>query len=234
LSRRTPLFSTVAVSGHAEPAPAANPTASYIAPLLAIALTTMITGSLSESGFDRLYVARVLAGLAVLGYFRHQYSALRVSLSWHAIAIGLAVYAVWTALEPAPPTGAGRTAVSDALASMPRAWAWAWLAARSIGSVIVVPVAEELAFRGYLTRRLIAADFRAVPEGRFTWASFLVSSLLFGLLHQRWLAGSVAGMAYALAYYRRGKLTDAIVAHALTNLLITLSVLATGDWYAWS
>jgi CAAX prenyl protease-like protein len=61
-----------------------------------------------------------------------------------------------------------------------------------------------------------------------------VSSLLFGLLHQRWLAGSVAGMAYALAYYRRGKLTDAIVAHALTNLLITLSVLATGDWYAWS
>jgi hypothetical protein len=41
-------------------------------------------------------------------------------------------------------------------------------------------------------------------------------------------------MAYALACYRRGKLTDAIVAHALTNLLITLSVLATGDWYAWS
>ena len=118
-------------------------------------------------------------------------------------------------------------AIADALARMPRAWAWVWLAARAIGSVIIVPVAEELAFRGYLTRRLIAADFQAVPEGRFTWPSFLLSSLLFGLLHQRWLAGTVAGMAYALAYYRRGKLIDAIWAHAMTNLSITISVFAT-------
>ena len=81
--------------------------------------------------------------------------------------------------------------------------------------MIVVPLAEELAFRGYLTRRLIADDFQAVPEGRFTGPSFLVSSLLFGLLHQRWLAGTIAGMAYALVYYRRGKLIDAIAAHAI-------------------
>ncbi len=87
-----------------------------------------------------------------------------------------------------------------------------------------MPLAEELAFRGFLTRRLIAADFQAVPEGRFTGMSFVVSSLLFGLLHQqRWLAGTVAGMAYALAYYRRGRLIDAVAAHATTNLLITFA-----------
>jgi CAAX prenyl protease-like protein len=97
-----------------------------------------------------------------------------------------------------------------------------------------VPLAEELAFRGYLTRRLISADFQAVPDGRFTWPSFLISSLLFGALHQRRLAGTIAGMAYALAYYRRGKLIDAVAAHSVTNLCITVSVIATREWSRWS
>ena len=41
-------------------------------------------------------------------------------------------------------------------------------------------------------------------------------------------------MAYALAYYRRGKLIDAVAAHAITNLLITIYVFATGEWSRWS
>lgn len=232
---RMPFFASVGDSMAQEaPDAVANPTAAYVAPLLAIALTTMITGALSDGGFDRLYAARVLAAAAALWSFRHEYGALRGLCSWHAVGVGLAVFAIWTALEPAPSSGEAGMAVSDALARMPKGWAWSWLAARAIGSVVVVPVAEELAFRGFLTRRLIAADFRAVPEGGFTWPSFVVSSLLFGVLHQRWLAGTIAGMAYAVAYYRRGRLIDAIAAHALTNLLITMSVLATGEWSRWS
>ena len=41
-------------------------------------------------------------------------------------------------------------------------------------------------------------------------------------------------MVFALAYYRRGRLADAIVAHAITNLSITIYVLATGEWFRWS
>jgi CAAX prenyl protease-like protein len=99
-----------------------------------------------------------------------------------------------------------------------------------VGSVVTVPLAEELAFRGYLTRRLIAADFEDVPLGRFTWLSLLVSLALFGALHGRWLAGTLAGMLYAIALYRRGELADAVVAHATTNGLLTAYVLATGSW----
>lgn len=234
LSRRIRLFSRVSAAAANEPAATANPTAAYVAPLLVIALVTMLTGALSHGGVDRFYAARVLAAAVVLWSFRHEYIALRSRCSWHAVVVGLAVYVIWTALEPAVPSSEARTAVSDALSQMPRAWAWAWLAARSIGSVIVIPLAEELAFRGYLTRRLIAADFQTVPEGRFTWPSFLVSSLLFGLLHQRWLAGTIAGMAYALVYYRRGRLIDAVTAHAVTNLAITISVFLTGEWFRWS
>jgi membrane protease YdiL (CAAX protease family) len=62
----------------------------------------------------------------------------------------------------------------------------------------------------------------------------LVSSLLFGALHQRWLAGAAAGVVYALAQRRRGELADAVVAHGTTNGLLAAHALAVGDWCSWS
>lgn len=100
--------------------------------------------------------------------------------------------------------------------------------------MITVPLAEELAFRGFLTRRLIAADFQSVAPGRFTWFSCLASSVLFGAVHGRWLAGTLAGLAFARALYRRGELTDAVVAHATTNALLAAYVLITGAWSLWA
>ena len=82
-----------------------------------------------------------------------------------------------------------------------------------LGSVLVTPVVEELAFRGYLTVPTMAADFKSVPQGTFSWPSFLVSSSLFGMLHDRWIAGIMAGVFYALALYGRRNLSDAVLAH---------------------
>ena len=105
---------------------------------------------------------------------------------------------------------------------------------RVIGSVITVPLAEELTFRGFLTRRLIAADFDSVSPGRFTWTAFALSSVAFGVLHDRWLEGTMAGMLYALAYYRRGSLGEAVAAHATTNALLCVAALMTRDWSLFS
>jgi CAAX prenyl protease-like protein len=120
------------------------------------------------------------------------------------------------------------------LASLPGGWAAGWLAFRVVGAVLTVPLAEELAFRGYLARRLMAADFQDVPLGRFSWSSFLLSSALFGALHGAWLAGTLVGMLYAAALARRGFLMDAILAHAATNGLLAAYVLVTRDWSLWS
>ena len=108
-----------------------------------------------------------------------------------------------------------------------------WLTARVVGSVVTVPIAEELAFRGYLGRRLVDADFDRVSLQTFTWSAFIVTSVLFGVMHGRWLAGTLAGMCYALLLYRRGELGDAISAHAITNAMIAAYVLATGHWLLW-
>ena len=139
----------------------------------------MITGAFS-SGFDRFYPLRVLAATAALWYFRRYSSGLRWTWSWPAVAIGVGTFVLWMALEPTP-TGSARTSVAAGLASLPPGWAAAWLVFRVVGSVVTVPLAEELAFRvASLTRRLIDAEFQDVPLGQFTWFSFLVSSVLFG------------------------------------------------------
>jgi len=108
-----------------------------------------------------------------------------------------------------------------------------WLIARVLGSVVVVAVAEELAFRGYLLCGLIVDDFTAVSPKQFTAMSFLISSVAFGALHGRWLAGILAGMIYAAAQYRRGQISDAIVAHAVTNGLLAAYVVIFGHWAFW-
>ena len=97
-----------------------------------------------------------------------------------------------------------------------------------------MPIAEELAFRGYLMRKLIADDFESVRLDQFTWVSFLVSSALFGVLHGQWLAGTFAGMVCAAALYRKGLLADAVVAHSVTNALLSAYVLTSHDWSLWT
>ncbi len=210
-----------------------NPATAALAPLLSIVAVMMFTGALT-AGFDGLYPLRVLAGAGALYYFRDAYGAFWRIPSRTAVAIGIATFAVWMALEPAALGDGAASPLALGLARMPAAGATTWLAFRTVGSILIVPIAEELAFRGYLTRRLIATDVTTVAAGRFTWLSFLGSSVLFGALHGRWLAGTLAGMAYALALYRRGEIVDAIAAHATTNALIAGTVLATGSWSLWT
>jgi exosortase E/protease (VPEID-CTERM system) len=207
-------------------------TAAYLAPFMAILATSMITGALS-AGFDRLYPVRVVAAAATLWTFRKSYTDLRWSWSWGAIGIGALTFAIWVALAPA--VSPDKDGWPAALNAMHPAWAAFWLTTRVIGYVLLVPIAEELAFRGFLPRRLMRADFQSVPSGEFSWTTWIVSSVLFGALHgTMWLAGSIAGMLFGLALYRRRALGDAVQAHATTNLLLALYAFGTGRWSVWS
>jgi exosortase E/protease (VPEID-CTERM system) len=216
-----------AIAGH-------DATAAYLVPFLAIVATQMLSGAASSgaSTFDVLYPLRVAATVAALVYYRRIYRDIRWTCSWVAVAVGVGVFALWMALEPTA-DAAREAAFADALHALPAAAMGFWLVVRVVGAVVTVPIAEELAFRGYLTRRLIDPEFERVALGTFTPLAFVVSSLLFGVMHGRWLAGTLAGMAYALVLYRRGELGDAIAAHAITNALLAAYVLTTGRWLLW-
>lgn len=74
-----------------------------------------------------------------------------------------------------------------------------------------------------------------VLAAAWSWLPCLLSSLLFGALHgELWLAGTIAGMLFAVALYRGKGLGDAVQAHATTNGLMVVYVFATGHWSAWS
>lgn len=108
------------------------------------------------------------------------------------------------------------------------------LAMRVLRATLVVPIVEELFWRGWLMRWLIVPDFEKVPLGTYTTASFWLVALLFALEHgPYWDVGLVAGVAYNLWMIRTKRLSDLILAHAVTNGCLCFYILRTGQWEYW-
>jgi exosortase E/protease (VPEID-CTERM system) len=227
LGRRSRFFSrTAAAAGESE-----NPAAPFLVPLLALIATALVTGMFADP-VDRLYGLRVVvASLAIYAY-REAYRGYKPDFSIASIGAGVAIAALWLASAAKNPDAA--TTMRQAFADGPPSAFALWVVFRCIGSVILVPICEELAFRGYLLRRLVDKDFSSVDVRTMTPLALAGSSIAFGLVHERWLVASLAGAAYALVAVRRGNLSAAIVAHAVSNALIAAWVLATGDYSQWS
>jgi exosortase E/protease (VPEID-CTERM system) len=202
-------------------------------PFLVLTAVTMLTQAFT-SGFDLLYPLRVIATAVVLWSLRHDLPWRTARLSPAALAVGVVAFAVWMLLAPDAAAPSAAAAVRQDPLHLGQPWRTIWLLFRLAGSTITVPIAEELFFRGFVTRRCIAADADDVPPGQFSWFSFLMSSVSFGVLHgDAWLAGVMVGMLFAVALYRRGHIVDAVVAHATTNALLSGYVIATGSWSQW-
>jgi exosortase E/protease (VPEID-CTERM system) len=207
-----------------------NVAAIYLLPFLAVLAASLLTHAVS-SGFDWLYPVRPLMAVLVLWHFRAEFRRLDWRFSWLGLLAGVGVFALWLGLGRLQ----GQTnATADALAQLPGWQRIVWLMARCFAAVITVPVTEELAFRGYLARRMMSADVEAVSFRGLSVTAVVGSSIVFGLLHDRlWLAGIVAGVAFALVAKRRNRLGEALAAHATANLLLAAWVLARGEYGLW-
>ena len=101
--------------------------------------------------------------------------------------------------------------------------------------VIIVPIVEELFWRGFLLRYCIREDFENVPFGTFSWRSFLIISVAFCFEHTPpdWPAALVTSALYNIVAYKTRSLRACVIAHAVTNLLLGLYVLKTQQWGFW-
>ena len=106
---------------------------------------------------------------------------------------------------------------------------------RFVRMTIVVPLLEEIFWRGFLLRYLIQPDFTRVPIGTFSWLSFALVTAGFCFEHAMpdWPAAVLAGMLYNAVAYRTRSLSACVLAHAVTNFLLGLYVLRTGQWGFW-
>lgn len=232
VARRSPWFSTrtqpVEHSRSSEDA-----TGAFLIPFLAILGIGMLARAAS-AGFESLYPLRLLAAGVALWIFRRSYRNCDWSFGWAAPLAGIVVFVLWFGLDRVFGTASSSSPIPAALDAMRAPVRVFWLTARVVAASITVPIAEELAFRGYLMRRLVAADFESVDPRRFTWFSLAVSSIVFGAMHgSSWIAGSLAGLVYGWLYTRSGRIGDPVIAHATSNVLLAVCVLAFRQWQFW-
>jgi exosortase E/protease (VPEID-CTERM system) len=231
VARGVPFFAV------AQPHSASSPTApaarsetdlslAFLAPFMAMLAANILAAAFTPHD-QWLYGLKVLAIGTALWWFRDAYKHLVAAVSWSSVAVGFAVGVAWITTDP----GRGETTSLGAWISTLPAWILVvWLTLRAFGSVILVPIAEELAFRGFLARWLISTRFESVSFGQFGLLAFAGSSIAFGLMHQRWLAACLAGAVYALLMYRTKRLSDPIAAHAVSNLTIVAWAVAARQW----
>jgi CAAX prenyl protease-like protein len=187
------------------------------------------------------YPLRTVAVLAAVLAFSRGVIALRPARPVWSVLVGLAVFAIWIApdlLWPGyrqfwlfhnPLTGAVPVPLPPA--GRPGAL---YTAFRVVGSVIVVPVVEELFWRAWLMRWLISTEIEKVPLGAYAPGAFWITALLFASEHGvYWDVGLAAGIVYNWWMIRRRNLADCIVAHAATNGCLAGWVLLTGRWQYW-
>jgi CAAX prenyl protease-like protein len=214
-------------------------TAGYIAPFVAFVAVMAAEKALLPNS-QLLYPIRFAVVLAVIFLFSRPYLSQRPSMPLASILVGFAVFAIWVIpdrvfhyrhfwLFQNMFTGTIASTIAPALKLT-----WWFLPIRILGSIALVPIAEELFWRGWMMRWLIDSHFERVPLGKYAPAAFWIVAILFASEHgPYWEVGLIAGVIYNGWLIRTRNLADCILAHAITNGLLAAWVLITGEWQYW-
>lgn len=145
----------------------------------------------------------------------------------------------WGSLLSAQPTlfGKPHEPFNASLRIGPGAWFWVHVVAKIGVASTVVPIVEELFWRGLLLRTFVKwDDFEKVPLGTFTWFSFIATTLLSVLEHPaNWGVSILCWIVFNILFYATRSLKCLILTHGITNLVLYIYVVyAGGDaWRFW-
>ncbi len=215
----------------------------YVAPMAIFLLLLAAAGAarkiggafwLSSAEYWIYPLQTVVCG-ALLVWYRRVYEALPPRRVFFALLIGTAVFFLWIA----PQTFFGFAARTagfnpDTFGAWPAAY-WLTVVFRFLRLVVVVPLVEEVFWRGFLLRYFIDEKFWRVPVGAFSPLSFAAVTVGFALVHSSadWIAALITGALYNWVAYRTKSIGSCVVAHALTNLLLGWWIMHTKQWGFW-
>lgn len=217
-----------------------HPATPYVAPfaLFLILLAVQDHNPLTPRWEQGVRVCLIAASILI---FSRRVLDFRVWSAVATIALGVAVFAIWIAPDVLLPdyrqhwlfqnsiTGQLKTSIDASARSDP----WV-LVFRTIRAVVLVPILEELFWRGWLMRWLVNEKFELVKLGTYTPRAFWVTAVLFAVEHgPYWEVGFIAGVAYNWWIMRTRSLGDCILAHAVTNAVLSAYVLAFEKWEYW-
>jgi CAAX prenyl protease-like protein len=176
----------------------------------------------------------LICGALLISFWR-QYDFNRLRGVLFTLAIAILVFVLW--ISPQAFFGfSPRTEGFDptTFAGQPAAY-WSTVLLRFLRLVIVVPLVEEIFWRGFLLRYFINDKFDDVPFGTFSWLSFAVVTIGFTFAHSSadWPAAAATGALYNFVAYRTKSLASCVLAHAVTNLLLGIWIMNTKQWGFW-
>lgn len=218
-----------------------HPSLPYVAPFAAFMLLLAV-GPRLPLGLRTEAVLRVGLVTLVLLVCSRQVISLRVRHWATSAALGVGIFALWIAPDVLLPEFRSSWLFTNGFTgriegTLPEAARndGIVLALRFARAAILVPIVEELFWRAWLPRWIDHRDdFREVPLGRFTTASFLLTAMLFASEHgAMWDVGLAAGLLYNFWMRRTRSLGDLILAHAVTNACLSVYVLTRGRWEYW-
>lgn len=159
-----------------------------------------------------------------------------------SLFIGVAVFAIWVGTDLVFPGYHAHwlftnAVMGSAVATLPESSRgdWAVLGLRTLRAALLVPIAEELFWRGWLMRWIVSPDFTKVPLGAWSARAFWIVAVLFASEHgPLWDVGLAAGIAYNWWMLRTRSLGDLILAHGVTNACLSAYVVFAGRWEYWS
>ena len=213
-------------------------TLGYVAPFAVFAGFLALEKSVFHS--QHLYPVRCLAAVAAILLFSRPYLSFRPSRPLASIGMGIAVFAIWIAPDALfgyrhfwlfENSILGNTASTLAPGDQTDVF---FLVCRTLGSALLVPILEELFWRGWLMRWLIQPEFTKVPLGTYAPLAFWGTAILFASEHgSYWEVGLAAGVIYNWWMVRTRNLADCMLAHAVTNGVLAAYVMTTGAWRYW-
>ncbi len=217
----------------------ARHTASYVAPFLTF-IAVIALGQWLRLPLVWSYAFRLMLVSVLLVLVSWPYLSFRPSAPAGSVTVGIAVFLIWIGPDllfgyrhfwPFENllTGSAATSLSPELRTNVL-----FLAVRVLGTSILVPVVEELFWRGWLMRWLIDQDFFSVTIGTYAPSAFWIVAVLFASEHGSfWEVGLAAGIIYNWWIIHTKNLADCILAHLVTNAILAAYVITTGQWQYW-
>lgn len=204
-------------------------------PYILFVLPIYLGGKFGLESYYWVYFGRTILGALLIWIMWPLVKELRFAFSWEAVVVGVAVFVMWVGIDPFYPHLMAANTNWNAFAHFGdgAALAWFFVSMRIVGSSLVVPALEEVFFRSFLYRWIAKPDFLSLPLNYFAWKPFLINAVLFGFIHNEWLAGILCGFAYQWLVLRKNRLGDAMTAHAITNCLLGIWVVWKGAWNFW-
>lgn len=216
-----------------------SPAYARVAPFVIFLVLTTLQDMLGGDMRYWLYFAKTVVGAWLIWELWSIVTEMRWTFSVEAVAVGIGVFVIWVGLDPYVPKNhfffnpGGDPWNPHLRYGEGSAMAWFFIVVRIAGSTIVVPPLEEMFYRSFLYRYFVRTDFQSLPLSHRHVLSWVVTSLLFGLVHYEWLAGILCGLAYQWLVISKNRLGDAMTAHAITNFILGIYIVWRGAWGFW-